>query len=168
MARQIGNAVPVELAKRLGRAVIRSVISTKKGGKCRQFLRHPFTMKFDIGTIKHLGLQMYSTLPPVIGELVSNSWDADAETVAITVPKTAFKADSEIVVVDDGEGMTDADVREAYLVIGRDRRAANGDRKTKKGRGLMGRKGIGKFSAFGIASEIEVETVPTANTPGSS
>ena len=35
-------------------------------------------MKFDIGTIKHLGLQMYSTLPPVIGELVTNAWDANA------------------------------------------------------------------------------------------
>ena len=27
---------------------------------------NPYEMKFDIGTIKHLGLQMYSTLPPVI------------------------------------------------------------------------------------------------------
>ena len=27
----------------------------------------PYVMQFDVGTIKHLGLQMYSTLPPVIG-----------------------------------------------------------------------------------------------------
>ena len=38
----------------------------------------PFEMDFDIATIKHLGLQMYSTLPPVIGELVANAWDANA------------------------------------------------------------------------------------------
>ena len=34
----------------------------------------PYTMRFDVGTIKHLGLQMYSTLPPVIGELVADGW----------------------------------------------------------------------------------------------
>ena len=32
----------------------------------------PYRMRFDVGTIKHLGLQMYSTLPPVISELVAN------------------------------------------------------------------------------------------------
>ena len=42
-----------------------------------QIAREAYKMLFDIGTIKHLGLQMYSTLPPVIGELVSNAWDAD-------------------------------------------------------------------------------------------
>ena len=38
----------------------------------------PYEMDFDIATIEHLGLQMYSTLPPVIGELVANAWDANA------------------------------------------------------------------------------------------
>ena len=45
-----------------------------------------YEMKFDVGTIKHLGLQMYSTLPPVIGELVANGWDANATKVEITIP----------------------------------------------------------------------------------
>lgn len=120
--------------------------------------RAPFTLKFDIGTIKHLGLQMYSTLPPVIGELVSNAWDADAQKVDIQIPPGSFSDTSEIVVSDDGIGMSDTNVREAYLVIGRDRRLSDGDT-TKLGRPIMGRKGIGKFSAFGIAREIEVETL---------
>ena len=34
-------------------------------------------MRFDPNVITHLGIQMYSTLPPVIAELVSNSYDAD-------------------------------------------------------------------------------------------
>lgn len=40
-------------------------------------------MKFDLQTIEHLGIQMYYTLPPVIAELVSNSYDADAKNVTI-------------------------------------------------------------------------------------
>ena len=39
-------------------------------------MTNPYQIDFDIATIKHLGLQMYATLPPVIGELVANAWDA--------------------------------------------------------------------------------------------
>src|SRR5947207_52665 len=116
-----------------------------------------FEIEFDPGTIKHLGIQMYSTLPPVIGELVSNAWDADAPKVEITIPSGPLTASSEIIITDEGLGMTDEEIRKAYLIVGRDRRAATGKETTPSGRPLMGRKGIGKFSAFGIAGEIEIE-----------
>lgn len=128
---------------------------------------NPYEMKFDIGTIKHLGLQMYSTLPPVIGELVANAWDANATRVDITIPDTPIDQErSEIIIKDDGIGMSDEDIRNKYLIIGRDRRA---DEKTdvtpgENGRKVMGRKGIGKFSAFGIAREIDVESVKNGET----
>ena len=121
--------------------------------------KEPYQMKFDIGTIKHLGLQMYSTLPSVIGELVANSWDADATRVEITLPDKPIDASAEIVICDDGIGMSDADVRNKYLIIGRDRRDEEKADRTPARRPIMGRKGIGKFSAFGIAKEIAVESV---------
>ena len=123
--------------------------------------KKPYQMKFDIGTIKHLGLQMYSTLPSVIGELVANSWDANATKVEITIPNEAIGTSSEIVLRDDGIGMSDEDVRHKYLIIGRDRRdEEKADRTPSPAcRRIMGRKGIGKFSAFGIAREIAVESV---------
>ncbi len=121
--------------------------------------KKPYQMKFDIGTIKHLGLQMYSTLPSVIGELVANSWDADATRVEIKIPDKPIDASSEIVIRDDGIGMSDADVRNKYLIIGRDRRDEEKADHTPARRPIMGRKGIGKFSAFGIAKEIAVESV---------
>lgn len=43
-----------------------------------------FKMHFEPSTIDHLGHSLYSRLPPIIGELVSNSWDAEAEKVEIT------------------------------------------------------------------------------------
>jgi hypothetical protein len=124
-----------------------------------------FKIEFDIGTIKHLGLQMYSTLPPVIGELVSNAWDADAEHVSITIPDATFTDESEIIIEDDGDGMTDKDLRDSYLIVGLDRRKVDGDKPTSKhSRRVMGRKGIGKFSGFGIAGDIEIETVKAGET----
>ena len=126
-----------------------------------------YEMKFDIGTIKHLGLQMYSTLPPVIGELVANAWDANATRVDITIPDGPIdQKRSEITIQDDGIGMSDEDVRERYLIIGRDRREREKTDKTPEPyeREIMGRKGIGKFSAFGIAKEIDVESVHCGKT----
>jgi len=124
-----------------------------------------YVMKFDIGTIKHLGLQMYSTLPPVIGELVANAWDANAHRVDVTVPIGLVTDHSEIIVTDDGDGMSDSDVRNAYLIMGRDRREEEKTDVTPGlGRKIMGRKGIGKLSGFGIATEIEVESIKNGET----
>ena len=123
--------------------------------------KEPFRMEFDVYTIKHLGLQMYSTLPPVIGELVANGWDANATKVEITIPEAPIdEQTSEIVISDDGIGMSDKEIREKYLIVGRDRRENEQSDETPPpySRKVMGRKGIGKFSAFGIAREIDVES----------
>lgn len=131
-------------------------MATDRGG------RAPYRMEFDVGTIKHLGLQMYSTLPPVIGELVANGWDANATRVDIVIPdKPLDPHESEIVISDNGMGMSDEDIRNKYVITGRDRRDAEGSDETPEPlkRKLMGRKGIGKFSSFGIAKEIEIESV---------
>ena len=123
--------------------------------------RDPYRMEFDVCTIKHLGLQMYSTLPPVIGELVANGWDANATKVEIEIPEKPIDERSEIIISDDGMGMSDEDVRNKYLIVGRDRREKEQSDQTPppQNRKIMGRKGIGKFSAFGIAKEIDIESV---------
>ncbi len=127
----------------------------------------PFRMQFDIGTIKHLGLQMYSTLPSVIGELVANAWDANATEVYIGMPEDPIdQSVSEVTIQDNGLGMSDEDIREKYMIVGRDRRQSDGidESPAPLKRKVMGRKGIGKFSAFGIAREMEIESVKDGNT----
>ena len=44
-----------------------------------------FKMRYDKNTIDHLGIKLYSTFPPVIAELISNAYDADAENVKVTI-----------------------------------------------------------------------------------
>jgi len=127
----------------------------------------PYRIDFDISTIKHLGLQMYATLPPVVGELVANAWDANATEVEITIPEAPIDEHrSEIVIKDNGIGMSDDDIREKYLIVGRDRRENEGTDQTPAplSRPIMGRKGIGKFSAFGIAKELEIESASKGAT----
>src|SRR5262245_12199367 len=64
-----------------------------------------FTMEFEPTTIEHLGLKLYVSLPPVIGELVSNAWDAEAGKVEVSLPTGPITATSEVVVRDNGAGM---------------------------------------------------------------
>jgi hypothetical protein len=118
-----------------------------------------FTMEFEPTTIEHLGLKLYSSLPPVIGELVSNAWDADATEVHISFPQGAILDGSEVVVRDDGEGMDPSGLQGKYLFIGRNRREQEKTDVSSRGRLLTGRKGLGKLSAFGIADAVEVRTV---------
>lgn len=116
----------------------------------------PLKMTFDPATIEHLGVRMYSTLSPVLAELVANSYDADASNVTILLDDTDGKR--EIVVEDNGSGMSLEEINNKFLRIGRNRRDDERSEDTPRGRKVIGKKGIGKLSFFGIAEEIEVVT----------
>ncbi len=118
-----------------------------------------FTMEFEPTTIEHLGLKLYSSLPPVIAELVSNAWDADATRVEITFPTASLTEASDVVVRDYGSGMDATAIQEEYLRIGRNRRRERGTDRSPGGRKVTGSKGLGKLSAFGVASQLEVRTI---------
>lgn len=122
---------------------------------------HPpeFTMEFEPTTIEHLGLKLYVSLPPVIGELVSNAWDADAKKVEVTFPETTLDWKSEVIVRDYGHGMDAKEIQDAYLHIGLNRREATGKDTSVGGRRLMGRKGLGKLATFGVAVGMEVRSI---------
>ncbi|MFE7011059.1 ATP-binding protein [Streptomyces sp. NPDC057651] len=115
-------------------------------------------IRFRGRVIEHLGIDMYQSPVAAIAELVSNSWDADSRKVSVTLPPK-IGSGAEIVISDDGEGMTLAQCQSRYLNVGYDRRKDRGDDRTPGGRPMMGRKGIGKFAGFGIARFVMVETI---------
>lgn len=124
--------------------------------------RYPVTVGGQL--LKHLGLQMYSGAVPAISELISNSYDAMARNVWVTIPtERSIKPTDRIIVKDDGHGMNYDDCRSLYLNIGRNRRSGRrGLTKEYNGlkpRSVHGRKGIGKLAGFGIADIIEIRTV---------
>lgn len=112
-------------------------------------------MSFDPNTIEHLGIQMYSTLPPVIAELVANAYDADALYIKIFLEDEVQK---KIIIEDNGHGMSFEDLEAKFLRIGRNRREGNQQYSESRKRKVIGKKGIGKLSFFGIANHVEITT----------
>ena len=121
-------------------------------------------MTVDLNVLDHLGMNLYSNIAAVLTEAVANAWDADAEAVDIRIdPNAAW-----IEIVDDGVGMTVADMNEKYLRVGYRRREedmAHG-KFTAKSRQVMGRKGLGKLSLFSIAKLIEVQSAKEGQAHG--
>ena len=123
-----------------------------------------YKMTVDLNVLDHLGINLYSNIAAVLTEAVANAWDADAETVVIKIAP-----DKEwIEIIDDGVGMTVADMNEKYLRVGYRRReedTAHG-KFTAKGRKVMGRKGLGKLSLFSIAKLIDVQSAKDGHAHG--
>lgn len=96
-------------------------------------------MTFMPSTIEHLGARLYSTIPPIIAELVANSLDADAHTIRIRLEDMDEKR---VIVSDDGIGMSFDDINNKFLRIGRNRRLdrhAGGD-VSPSGRRVIGKR----------------------------
>lgn len=117
-----------------------------------------YELKFDPKTIEHLGVKMYSTLPPALAELISNAYDADASNVLVEFLEQNGTPTA-ITVYDDGTGMSSDDIQNRFLMIGRNRRAADGDKPSLKFNRLpTGKKGLGKLALFGLAKDVVVDT----------
>lgn len=93
-------------------------------------------------------------------EIISNSWDSGAENISITWPNDR---EEEVVVEDDGEGMTDEEFREIWPKISYNRFEYKGKevtfRRERKGdREAYGQHGKGRHSPFCFAQSYIVET----------
>lgn len=119
----------------------------------------PLEMKIELTVIEDLGIRLYSRLPEVLSEVVANAWDANASTVEISLQEGNVDSNSAIIVRDDGHGMTYEEIGNKYLRVGRKRRNEEGGKTDGGKRDVMGRKGIGKLSVFGIAKKAEIRTV---------
>ena len=100
--------------------------------------RRKLVMRMSLDVLRHLGLNLYSNVPAVLSEAVANAWDADAASVEVELSKE----NDQIVIKDDGVGMTRDQVIDRFLLVGYQRRIDQPGL-TSKGRTPMGRKGIG-------------------------
>ena len=112
-------------------------------------MENKFIMSLSLNVLNHLGINLYSNIPAVLSEIVANSWDADAKRVDITI------AEDQIIIEDDGCGMSADDINNKFLYVGYQKREESLESKIYH-RKYMGRKGIGKLSMFSIAREVEV------------
>ena len=152
-----------------------------------------FAMAIQGGMLEALGINMYTTIGKCLVEFVANAHDSDATKVDISIPYAEItkereriraeakkrveeqKADPftvlletlpddiEIVITDDGHGMSPEDVHQKFMPLNRKRRIDEHKKETLNmtesgNRNVMGRKGLGKLAGFGAASEISITT----------
>jgi len=110
-----------------------------------------FSFEISLSVLNHLGRNLYRSFVTVLGEAISNSWDANAENVWIFIDKK----NNSLVVKDDGDGMTATDFQNKFLKIGYTKRK-DGGTISSKGRPYIGRKGIGKLALLSCADKISV------------
>lgn len=110
-----------------------------------------FSFNISLSVLNHLGRNLYRSFVTVLGEAISNSWDADAKNVWIDIDKEGRK----FVIKDDGEGMSSDDFQNKFLKIGYSKRRG-GERNSTSGRPYIGRKGIGKLALLSCADKITV------------
>lgn len=110
-----------------------------------------FTFEISLSVLNHLGRNLYRSFATVLGEAISNSWDADADNVWIYL---AASGDS-FWIKDDGVGMTANDFQNKFLKIGYSKRKT-GKSRSPGGRPFIGRKGIGKLALLSCARRISV------------
>ena len=110
-----------------------------------------FSFNISLSVLNHLGRNLYRNFATVLGEAISNSWDADAQNVYITIDKdnNCFS------IQDDGIGMNVDDFQNKFLKVGYSKRK-NGEFVSKQKRPYIGRKGIGKLALLSCADRIHV------------
>lgn len=110
-----------------------------------------FSFNISLSVLNHLGRNLYRSFITVLGEAISNSWDADADNVWIYIDRDK----RHFLIKDDGIGMSDNDFQNKFLKIGYSKRKGGISSSNKK-RPFIGRKGIGKLALLSCASEISI------------
>lgn len=110
-----------------------------------------FNFEISLSVLNHLGRNLYRNSITVLGEAISNSWDADAKNVWITIQQDTGK----FTIKDDGIGMDADDFQNKFLKIGYTKRA-DGRMQTAAKRPFIGAKGIGKLALLSCAKRITI------------
>lgn len=117
-----------------------------------------YKFNISLSVLNHLGRNLYRNFITILGEAISNSWDADANNVWITIDRD----NNYMKIYDDGVGMTSDDFQNKFLKIGYSKRQGE-NFKTPSGRPFIGRKGIGKLALLSCSKKVIVASKTNRN-----
>lgn len=112
-----------------------------------------FPIDVAASVIADISSGIYRTPAGAVKELVSNAFDADAETVRVSTNGPHF---STFTCTDDGSGLTPERFKEIMGLIGGSSKRDRGETSPIFGRPLIGRIGIGILSIGQICSSFEI------------
>jgi len=122
-----------------------------------------YYVDFGPELLQLLGPNLYTNIYYVLGEIIANAYDADAQNVYIL-----YDTDKNTIIVeDDGTGMTYDQFNTKYLPIGVTSRNSEENTYTESGnRKRIGRKGIGKLAALSVAERVKVISIRDGDKSG--
>lgn len=112
-------------------------------------------LKFSTEIVRRLGEELNPTLDKGILELAKNSYDADATECRIELRRTD-QPGGEIIVQDNGDGMTADQIANGWLVLGRSSKIF--EQPTRLGRIPAGSKGLGRLAALRMGRSAVLST----------
>lgn len=122
-----------------------------------------YYVDFGPELLQLLGPNLYTNIYYVLGEIIANAYDADAQNVYIL-----YDTDKNTIIVeDDGTGMTYDQFNTKFLPIGVTSRNSEENSYTESGnRKRIGRKGIGKLAALSVAERVKVISIRDGDKSG--
>ena len=119
------------------------------------------TFKVKPRLLTLLGDQLIRDANLAVFELVKNAYDADATECSVTVKQSENPSEARIEVKDNGAGMDEATIRNAWMVIATDFRALQRQENTRSRkfkRYPLGEKGLGRLSIHKLGRAIRMVT----------
>ena len=113
----------------------------------------PVHFQADSALLRELGERLVGQPHIALAELIKNAYDADATNCSVHI------GHDEIVVEDNGHGMTKTEFLNHWMTIGTRHKQDRGQSQYF-GRNVTGSKGVGRLSAQFLAHKLEITTVP--------
>ncbi|WP_373248574.1 ATP-binding protein [Enterococcus sp. HMSC072H05] len=124
-----------------------------------------YRLEIDPRILELLGPHLYTNIYYILGELIANAYDADANNVYII---DAVKEKNMIIVEDDGNGMSyeNKDVEKFLSVAKESRTNSKNSYTTIHSRKKMGRKGVGKLASLSVSENVNIKTIKNNEKSG--
>lgn len=117
----------------------------------------------DAALVRRLGRELVAKQETALGELVKNAYDADA--TSCTVSLADDDGGPRFDIVDDGNGMTYAEIANGFMRLASDEKVVN-PVSPRFGRSRAGKKGIGRFATERIGAQLTIVTQTIGETHG--
>jgi signal transduction histidine kinase len=135
-----------------------SKVSTENTTEIEEALEgfQPVKFQADSALLRELGERLVGQPHIALAELIKNAYDADATLCTIYIDR------DQIIVTDNGHGMTEAEFLRHWMTIGTRNKQERGISRDF-GRNVTGSKGVGRLSAQFLAHKLHMITSPKAN-----
>ncbi len=115
--------------------------------------------RFDVNTFRLLGRELITDRVTAVFELVKNCYDANAKNVQIHFSNITTKSENQkIIISDDGIGMSFADIKDKWMVVGTNSKRTNLYSEKPFNRKYVGEKGLGRFAVDKLGERVLIRT----------